>query len=127
MKKKGTTDLPLNRGNATRWLFKRMVRLSRGITEIIIEDFGQDEFMRRITDPHWFQAFSCTIGFDWHSSGTTTTTCSALKEAIDPTQHCLAIGGGKGNVSRRTPEEIKELEEIFSIKPSRIEDLVRRS
>jgi len=127
MKKKGTTDLPLHGGSAPRWLFKRMVRLSRGITEVIIEDFGRDEFLRRITDPYWFQAFSCTIGFDWHSSGTTTTTCGALKVAIDPAKHGLAIAGGKGKASRRTPEEIMELEEIFSIKSSRIEDLVRSS
>ncbi len=127
MKKKGTTDLPLHGGSAPRWLFKRMVRLSRGITEVIIEDFGRDEFLKRITDPHWFQAFSCTIGFDWHSSGTTTTTCGALKEALDPNQHGIGIAGGKGKISRRTPEEIKELEDVFSIKPSDIEDLVKKS
>ncbi|MBS3790306.1 MAG: DUF763 domain-containing protein [Candidatus Thermoplasmatota archaeon] len=127
MRKKGTTDLPLHGGNAPRWLFKRMVRLSRGITEVIIEDFGREEFLRRITDPHWFQAFSCTIGFDWHSSGTTTTTCGALKEAVDPFQHGIAITGGKGKASRKTPEEIKRLEEVFSIKPTKIDELVRNS
>ncbi|MEF8832022.1 MAG: DUF763 domain-containing protein [Candidatus Thermoplasmatota archaeon] len=127
MKKKGTTDLPLHGGNAPRWLFKRMVRLSRGIVEVIIEDFGREEFLRRITDPHWFQAFSCTIGFDWHSSGTTTTTCGALKEALDPSQHGLAITGGKGKTSRSTPDEIRRLEDVFSIKPSDIDELVGSS
>jgi len=127
MKKQGTTDLPLHGGNAPKWLFRRMVRLSKGITEVIIEDFGREEFLRRITDPYWFQAFSCTIGFDWHSSGTTTTTCGALKEALDPAEHGLAIAGGKGKASRETPREIKELEDIFSIKPSYIDYLVSNS
>ncbi len=127
MQRKGTTDLPLHGGSAPRWLFERMVRLSKGISEVIIDDFGQDEFLRRITDPHWFQAFSCTIGFDWHSSGTTTTTCGALKEALDPVQHGLAITGGKGKVSRKTPREIKDLEDVFSIEPSDLDRLVDNS
>jgi len=127
MKKKGTTDLPLHRGKAPRWLFERMVRLSKGIAELIIEDFGRDEFLRRITDPNWFQAFSCTIGFDWHSSGTTTITCGALKQALDPVQHGIAIAGGKGKASRKTPQEIKELEKVFSIKPSKIDEFVSNS
>ncbi len=127
MRKKGTTDLPLHGGNAPRWLFERMVRLSEGIVELLIEEFGQEEFLRRITDPHWFQAFSCTIGFDWHSSGTTTTTCGALKEAIDPDQHGIAVTGGKGKTSRKTPDEIKSLENIFSIRSSDIDELIERS
>ncbi len=127
MKKKGTTDLPLHGGSAPRWLFERMVRLSEGISEVIIEEFGREEFLERITDPHWFQAFSCTIGFDWHSSGTTTTTCGALKEALEAEEHGIAILGGKGKSSRKTPEEIKGLEEIFSIQPSDIGSLVSSS
>ncbi len=127
MKKKGTTDLPLHGGSAPRWLFDRMVRLSKGIAEVIIEEFGREEFLRRITDPHWFQALSCTIGFDWHSSGTTTTTCGALKEGLDPEQHGLAVLGGKGKTSRKTPDEIKGLEDKFSIEPTDIDSLVESS
>jgi len=127
MKKQGTTDLPLHGGSAPRWLFEKMVRLSKGITEVIIEEYGRDEFLRRITDPHWFQALSCTIGFDWHSSGTTTTTCGALKVALDPQEHGIAVMGGKGKTSRKTPKEIKELEDIFSIKPTGIDNLVESS
>ncbi len=124
MERTGTTDLPLHGGKAPRWLFERMVRLSRAITETIITEYGEGEFVKRITDPHWFQALSCTIGFDWHSSGTTTTTCGALKEGLDPEKHGIAILGGKGRVSRKTPNEIRELEGKFSMKPSRIDDLV---
>ncbi|MFW5927574.1 MAG: DUF763 domain-containing protein [Thermoplasmatota archaeon] len=127
MKNRGTTDLPLHGGKAPRWLFKRMVRLSRGITEVIVEEYGVDELIKRITDPYWFQALSCTIGFDWHSSGTTTTTCGALKVAVDPQEHGIAVLGGKGKASRETPKEITELENIYSIKPTKIDDLVRSS
>ena len=42
---------------------------------------GPDEMLRRLADPWWFQAFGCVLGFDWHSSGVTTVTCGALKEA----------------------------------------------
>jgi len=26
----------------------------------------------------WFQAFGCVLGYDWHSSGVTTTVCGAV-------------------------------------------------
>ncbi|MFO7991738.1 MAG: DUF763 domain-containing protein [Thermoplasmata archaeon] len=120
----GTADLPLHHGRAPRWLFKRMVRLSGAITEVIIDEYGRDEFLRRITDPHWFQALACTIGFDWHSSGTTTTTCGALKVALDPQEHGIAVLGGKGGASRKTPDEISTLDERLSISHSKIEELI---
>ena len=84
MPKTGVANLPLHPGKAPRWLFKRMVALSRGITEAIIYEYGKDELLRRISDPFWFQALSWVLGLDWHSSGCTTVTCGALKEAIDP-------------------------------------------
>ena len=127
MKGKGTVDLPLHGGKAPRWLFNRMVRLSGAITDVVIDEFGQKEFLRRITDPHWFQALACTIGFDWHSSGTTTTTCGALKMALDPEEHGIGVLGGKGNASRKTPEEIMELEDVFSFKSSTFEKMVHTS
>jgi len=98
MKRTGTADLPLHGGKAPRWLFKRMVKLASGITEVIVYEYGREEFLRRISDPHWFQAFSCVLGFDWHSSGTTTTTCGALKMAVNPEE--LGI---KGNMQARCP------------------------
>ena len=59
-----------------------MVKLAREITQVIIEEFGSTEMLNRLSDPYWFQAFGCVLGFDWHSSGVTTTVCGALKEAI---------------------------------------------
>ena len=47
MKKTGQANLPLHPGKAPRWLFKRMVELSKGIAEVIIYEYGKDEFLRR--------------------------------------------------------------------------------
>jgi hypothetical protein len=84
-----------------------MVSLSDAITEAVTKEYGPQEFLRRISEPYWFQAFSCVIGFDWHSSGTTTTACGALKEALKPEVHGIYAAGGKGRASRKTLSEIE--------------------
>ncbi|QJA05542.1 DUF763 domain-containing protein [Thermosulfurimonas marina] len=108
MRRTGVADLPLHGGRAPRWLFERMVRLARALSLVILEEFGRREFLRRLSDPFWFQALGCLLGFDWHSSGLTTTVCGALKEALRPLS--LEVGvfvcGGKARASLRTPEEI---------------------
>jgi len=123
MKRTGISDLPLHPGKAPPWLFKRMVKLAGGITEAIVLEYGQDEFLRRLSDPYWFQAFACVLGFDWHSSGTTTTATGALKEAVNPESVGIAFAGGKGRVSRKTPEEILLLGEKFSLGTKQIEGM----
>ena len=127
MPKTGVANLPLHNGKAPRWLFKRMVALSKGITEVIIYEYGKDEFLRRISDPFWFQALSCVLGYDFHSSGTTTVTCGALKEAIDPQEFGFAIAGGKGKTSRKTPDEIKQLGELYNLSTTTIKELIYSS
>jgi len=104
----GSANLPLHGGKAPAWLFSRMIRLSREITKHIVAEFGPDEMLRRLSDPFWFQAFGCVLGFDWHSSGVTTTVTGALKEGIRGLEHELSFyaGGGKGAASRKTPAEI---------------------
>lgn len=120
-------DLPLHYGKAPRWLFERMVALAKEIGNILIIEYGTKSFLERISDPFWFQALSCTLGFDWHSSGTTTTTCGALKEAFNNAELGLAVAGGKGRCSRKTPEQIMKLGERLSLKNGRIEELVYAS
>lgn len=117
MKKTGITNLPLHYGKAPRWLFQRMIKLAREISIIIIEEFGPIELLKRISDPFWFQSLGCILGFDWHSSGVTTTVCGALKEGIKDIEKELGIfiAGGKGNASRRTPEEIIRKSEAAAI------------
>lgn len=127
MQKTGIVNLPLHNGNAPPWLFKRMVRLSGAISEAIVLEYGQEEFLRRIANPFWFQALSCTIGFDWHSSGTTTTTLGALKENLNKNDLGIKIAGGKGNASRKTPSEIEIFGENFGLNENRIRGLVYSS
>ena len=105
----GTADLPLHGGKAPRWLFERMTLLSREMVLAILSDEGTPGLMRRIADPVWFQAFGCVLGFDWHSSGLTTTACGALKEGLRDLSHetGLYIAGGKGKTARKTPQEIE--------------------
>jgi hypothetical protein len=122
MSKTGVANLPLHPGKAPRWLFKRMVALSKGISEVIVYEYGTDEFLRRLSDPFWFQALACVLAWDWHSSGATTVTCGALKEAINPEDFGITFTGGKGKASQNTLSEI----EIFSSKYNFSTSLVER-
>lgn len=102
-------DLPLHSGAAPAWLFRRMVEMAGAISTLIVQDSGPHELLNRLSDPFWFQAFGCVLGFDWHSSGVTTTVCGALKEAA---RTCgpdlgIAVCGGKGATSRKTPDDIR--------------------
>lgn len=108
MRHTGVAQLPLHGGKAPAWLFQRMVKLGREIVRLVVEDCGPEEILRRISDPYWFQSFGCVLGFDWHSSGVTTTVCGALKEGLRGTENDLGlfIAGGKGATSRKTPGEI---------------------
>jgi len=115
--KRRLAQLPLHTGKAPPWLFKRMTKLAGAVTMAIVEEFGPAEMLRRLSDPWWFQAFGCVLGFDWHSSGVTTVTCGALKEAAKTLGADLGIlvAGGKGATSRKTPEEIARAADRYGI------------
>jgi len=104
----GVATVPLDYGRCPCWLFERMKRLGRGITLAIVEEFGPEEFLKRLSDPVWFQSLGCVLGFDWNSSGLTVTTLGALKVGIFDIQDRLGVYvcGGK-RVSRETPKEIE--------------------
>ncbi|MBD3285427.1 DUF763 domain-containing protein [candidate division WOR-3 bacterium] len=108
---RNTADLPLHGGRAPLWLFERMVKLARVITDYILTEFDPRELTKRLSDPFWFQSLGCVLGFDWHSSGLTTTTCGALKIALADTGPSAGIYavGGKGNASRRIPDDLRSL------------------
>ncbi|MDY6762098.1 MAG: DUF763 domain-containing protein [Candidatus Nanohaloarchaea archaeon] len=127
MPKSGAATLPLHGGSAPRWLFDRMEELGDAIAQVIVDEYGRDELLKRLADPYWFQAFGCVLGFDWHSSGLTTTTMGALKEALDPEQHGVAVLGGKGGTSRKTPQELEELEAVYNLRSAATERLQRSS
>lgn len=119
----GTANLPLHPGKCPPWLFKRMRPLAGAITEAIVTEYGQEEYLRRLSDPFWFQAFGSVLGFDWHSSGLTTTVCGALKEGVDREVTGISVCGGKGASSRKTPREI----ESSGLPSKRIQELVQAS
>lgn len=113
----GVANLPLHGHHCPRWLFERMVRLSGAIVEAVVEEYGPEEFLRRMSDPFWFQSLGCVAGFDWHSSGLTTVLCGALKEGLRPRQRYLGVymAGGKAAASRKTPLEIEEYTDKHSL------------
>jgi uncharacterized protein len=104
----GAADLPLHGGRAPAWLFDRMKQLAPAIVEAIVIERGPAAVLERLSDPHWFQAFGCVLGFDWHSSGVTTTVCGALKEGLAGREADTGIhvAGGKGKASLKTPREL---------------------
>lgn len=114
----GIADLPLHGGKAPQWLMQRMIRLARAVIELMAEEFGTEYVLQRLADPFWFQAFGCLLGFDWHSSGLTTTVCGAIKAAIQSTSAIpLVACGGKGASSRKTPDEIRAASEQLAMNP----------
>lgn len=107
-KRAGSADLPLHGGRVPAWLGQRMTRLGALITEAIVQHYGRDEFLRRMASPFWFQSFGAVMGMDWHSSGITTSVIGALKRGLAPMagELGLHVCGGRGQHSRRTPEEL---------------------
>ncbi|MEM0122933.1 MAG: DUF763 domain-containing protein [Conexivisphaerales archaeon] len=110
----GTADLPLHWGRAPEWLYRRMVMLSGEIVKLMIDDGGTGEVIKKISDPYWFQAFGSVLGFDWHSSGLTTVTMAALKEALLKEEVGLKLAGGKGE-SGTIQNEINTIASNFNL------------
>jgi hypothetical protein len=123
MKKIGSAVLPLHDGYAPRWLFKQMMSLASEIVSVIVDEFGRDELLRRLSDPFWFQSLGCVLGFDWHSSGVTTVLTGVLREVLDPKVIGIAVCGGKGKRSTRGPQEIHEYGSLFRLSDEQIQQL----
>jgi uncharacterized protein len=45
--KTSTINLPLHNGHAPSYLIRRMIKLSYAISKVIINEYGQQEFLRR--------------------------------------------------------------------------------
>ena len=100
-----------------------MQKLAKEMVTVIVDEYGQDEFLRRIADPFWFQALGCVLGYDWHSSGVTTVLTGVLKSAINPTEQGLVVCGGKGKASLQAPVEITCLGEKFGFSTDKVDRL----
>ena len=122
----GHADLPLHSGLVPRWLADRMMVLGTLITESLVENFGPDEVLVRLSDPLWFQSFGAVMGMDWHSSGITTSVMYALKRGLNPRAKELGIYvcGGRGKYSRMTPDELLDISDKEGLNG---DELVRNS
>src|SRR3989338_6653984 len=127
MRKTGIVDLPLHVGKCPRWLFSLMRNLSGKIVEVIVNEYNEDEVLKRISDPYWFQALGCAIGFDLHSSGLTTTTTGALKEALNKLNLGIYVAGGKGKTSGKAIDEIVNIGDKLNIGERGINEMTRAS
>jgi hypothetical protein len=105
-----------------------MIKLSYSIAKVMIDEYGQQEFLRRLSDPLWFQAFGCVLGFDWHSSGVTTVVTGVLNQALKEDVHGISIAGGKGKKSTTTKNDIPKLaEKHYNLSSVKINDLLYAS
>jgi len=110
----GISDLPLHHGHVPPWLFRRMVRLSGLIMELLLEEHGVRRTIKLLSNPIFFQSLNNLIGMDWDSSGSTTVTLAALKEALRNSEEVRVLGG-KGRSSLMVPKELEELGKVWDI------------
>jgi len=122
-----SVELPLHGGKCPRWLYPRMEKLAEQIFLILDMECREKEILDRLSDPLWFQALACTLGFDWHSSGTTTTTTAAVKEALQKINIGIYGAGGKGKTSRRTLEDIKTNAEKINLSEKNLNKMIKKS
>ena len=127
--KRGIATFTLDYGKCPKWLFDRMVLLGREIVDIMVQEYGPDEVVKRLGDPVWFQSLGTVLAFDWNASGLTTILTAALKEAIRGREQELGlfICGGKGKTSLKTPDEIIQWSERSGIAEERSQALVYNS
>jgi uncharacterized protein len=118
----GSADLPLHNGRVPHWLGRRMASLGAIMTQAIVHHYGREEFLQRLAHPFWFQSFGAVMGMDWHSSGITTSVIGALKRGLAPLEGELGIYvcGGRGQHSRKTPDELKALGDRIGIDSDRL-------
>ncbi len=129
MIQRGIATFTLDYGKCPKWLFERIVKLSRRMIHAIVAEEGPDEFIKRIADPVWFQSLGTVLAFDWNASGLTTILTAALKEAIRGEENDLGIFicGGKGKTSRKTPDEILNWGEKINLPENNTKALVYNS
>jgi hypothetical protein len=123
----GSADLPLHGGRVPPWLATRMACLGAVITQAIVHHYGRDDFLQRLAHPFWFQSFGAVMGMDWHSSGITTSVIGALKRGLKPLEGELGLHvcGGRGQHSRKTPDELRLLGERVGFDGARLTEASR--
>ncbi len=127
--KRGVITTTLDWGHPPRRLFERMVSLMRVVFELMAEEYSTDEIIERFGDPVWVQSLGCVAGFDWNASGLTTTLMAAIKIAIEPMgkELGIAVCGGKGKTSLKTPEDIKKWGDKWGLGEQTVNRLIKTS
>lgn len=125
----GIATMPLDYGRCPKWLFERMKKLARVISLAIVEEFGVEEFLKRISDIFWLQSLGNVLGWDWNSSGLGIVTLAALKEGLRGLENDLGIFicGGKGKTSKKTPQQIQGWGEFLGFPQEKIDKLIYAS
>ena len=82
-----------------------------------------------MSDPFWFQALGCVLGFDRHSSGLTTVVTGLLYQALSADVHGIPVARGKGEKSTTTTkDDIPKLaEKHYDLSSVKINDLLYAS
>ena len=126
---RGIATFTLDHGKCPSWLFERMKKLGKEMAQVIVMEYGPEEFVKRLADPVWFQSLGTVLAFDWNASGLTTILTAALKEALRGEEERLGIFicGGKGKTSRKTPEQIQNWGQNFNLPSSQVKNLVYNS
>jgi len=127
MRRSGSAVLPLHPGHAPGWLVGRMKKLATEIVAVILDEYGRDELLARLSDTFWFQSLGCVLGYDWHSSGVTTVLTGVLRDAMNPMIDGVAICGGKGKRSKRTLAEIRQHGATFDLPEEQVMNFERTS
>lgn len=125
----GVASFTLDYGQCPAWLFERMVRLGKVIVLAIISEYGAEEFIKRLSDPVWFQSLGTIMAFDWNASGLTVVTLAALKEALRGIEQEVGVfmAGGKGKTSKKTPDQIAFWTEKLGFKQNITDKLIYNS
>jgi len=99
-----------------------MAPLAAAVTDAVILAEGRRGFLRRMSDPFWFQSFGAVLGMDWHSSGITTAVMGALSRGLAPRAKELGLWvcGGRGRYSRRTPGQLLDVAERTGLDGGRL-------
>ena len=126
---RGIATFTLDYGKCPAWLFERMKKLGKEMAQVIVMEYGSEEFIKRLADPIWFQSLGTVLAFDWNASGLTTILTAALKEALRGEEEELGIFicGGKGKTSRKTPEQIQNWGQNLNLPSLQVKNLVYNS
>jgi len=125
MLKTGIAELGLCRGPIPH--YKEMVKMAAPVLAFAIEELGTEELLRRFSNPLWYQCYACLLGFEWNYCGATTVVLKATKKSLEQAELPLKIAGGKGEVSRKAPQEIVSISYDFNLSQKRIDNITYAS